>query len=157
MRQIHAESTAVIDARPEEVYAIVADYRHSHALILPKENFRDLQVEAGGQGAGTIITFRSGALGVMRAYRTTISEPDPGRVLVEADLQSTLVTTFTFTPLNNGQQVRVQIATDMDASPGIQGAVEQRMMPLVLRGIYKKELKLLAEVAEHQKARNGNL
>ncbi len=55
MNQIHAEASAVIEARPEKVYAILSDYRVSHPAILPKQYFTEVAVEQGGQGAGTIV------------------------------------------------------------------------------------------------------
>lgn len=55
MSQIHAQATAVIDAPPEVVYAILADYRADHPAILPKQYFAECAVEEGGQGAGTVI------------------------------------------------------------------------------------------------------
>lgn len=49
------KAAAILDARPEDVYATSADYQHGHPNILPKESLYDLQVERGGYGAGTII------------------------------------------------------------------------------------------------------
>jgi hypothetical protein len=36
---IHAEASMVIDARPEEIYAVVSDYRVGHPAILPRQYF----------------------------------------------------------------------------------------------------------------------
>lgn len=91
----------VIDARPEEIYAVLADYHYGHPQIVPKEYLRDLGVEAGGYGAGTIIRYRTRAFGVERGSRTVVSEPEPDRVLVE----TSIVTTFTLTPVNDGTRV----------------------------------------------------
>jgi uncharacterized protein YndB with AHSA1/START domain len=146
MSQVHVETTAVIAAPPEAVYALLADYEVGHPQILPPQYFRDFKVESGGRGAGTVICFQAGALGQMRRMRGSVAEPEPGRVLSEKYMDSTVVTTFTVTPVASGTQARVRIATDWDAAPGLAGAVERRLMPGIYRRIYRAELAQLAQV-----------
>jgi hypothetical protein len=55
MGLMRVQSSAVIPARPEAIYAVLADYREAHPAILPKPYFTELKVEEGGQGAGTVI------------------------------------------------------------------------------------------------------
>lgn len=145
MGQIHTEVSDIIPARPEVVYAVLADYRVGHPAILPKPYFTELKVEQGGQGAGTIVRTRMVVMGVERMFRLTVSEPEPGRVLKEVDEQAGVVTTFTVEPLNDGQQARVTIATEARASPGLMGVMEKLMNPPFTRRIYKEELQQLAE------------
>ena len=149
MRQIHVKADAVLDARPEVVYAAIADYKQGHPNIVPKESFFDLQVEQGGYGAGTIHSFKFKALGVVKTFRQRVSEPEPGRVLVEQDidtLQNT-TTTFTVTPVENGQKAHVEIATTMNPTPGLAGVVERMLVPMINARVYRKELKLLEAFA----------
>ncbi|GAC1428065.1 MAG: hypothetical protein NVS4B1_22630 [Ktedonobacteraceae bacterium] len=150
MRQIHVKEVAVLDARPEDVYATIADYRNGHPHIIPKESLYDLQVEQGGYGAGTVIRFKAKVLGVERAMYQRVSEPEPGRVLVEQDIDTpqNVVTTFTVTPMEQAQKSHVEIATTMNASPGLAGFVESIVVPLVNPPIYRKELKQLEAVAQ---------
>ncbi len=149
MNSLTISTSAVIHARPEKVYSVIADYRTGHPAILPKENFADLQVESGGYGAGTIIRFRSRVLGTERGFHQIVSEPEPGRVLVEKDIQGPVTTTFTVTPVENGQgseglHSQVKITTEMETSPGIQGLVERLVLPRALKPVYKKELEQLS-------------
>src|SRR5436190_6741489 len=123
MSKIHSEATALIDARAEDIYAIISDYKNGHPLILPKEHFRDLVVEEGGKGEGTVIRFVTRAGGQDRRFHVRITEPAPGRVLEEHDLDSDLVTTFTVTPTGEGKQTRVQIATEQSPSKGLRRMV----------------------------------
>ncbi len=150
MRQIHVKATAVLDARPEDVYATIADYHNGHPQILPKESLYDLQVEQGGYGAGTVIRFKAKVLGVERAMYHRVSEPEPGKVLAEQDIDAPqhLMTTFTVTPVEQSQKSYVEIATTMDARPGVAGLVEGIVVPLVNSPVYRKELKLLEAVAQ---------
>lgn len=143
----HAERSATIPARPETVYAILADYRHAHPRILPKPYFTSLTVEHGGMGAGTVIQIVMRVLGQERAMRQIVSEPEPGRVLVEQDADADLTTTFTVTPVGDWQQAHVTIATDWTARPGVGGWVEKTLTTALLRSIYAKELALLASYA----------
>jgi carbon monoxide dehydrogenase subunit G len=135
----------MIDARPEEIYAVLSDYQEAHAAILPKPDFTEVTVEQGGIGAGTGLRVRMKVMGVERSYHLLVSEPEPGRVLVETDADAGLLTTFTVEPLNEGKQSRVTITIDAKASPGIMGLMERLMNPPVTRRIYRQELQQLAD------------
>ncbi|MBI5668800.1 MAG: SRPBCC family protein [Chloroflexi bacterium] len=144
MSPIHAEVTEVIDARPEDVYAVVSDYEVGHPAILPKPYFTGLKVEQGGKGTGTVARASMNVFGSKREFRVVVSEPEPGRVLVEADPDAGVVTTFIVEPVNGGQQSRVTIATDSEARPGFTGVMERLMNPPIMRRIYQQELRQLA-------------
>jgi hypothetical protein len=146
MRQARAEASAIIDARPDEVYLILADYHNGHPQILPREYFRALSIEAGGRGTGTIFRVRVRIGMIERSYRMLVSEPEPGRVLVETDIESDLTTTFTITPVNEERQARVEIATSWETASGLGGLLEQVLTPPLLRRVYGKELRQLAAV-----------
>lgn len=72
-----------------------------------------------------------------------ITEPEPGRVLLEKQTNGSIVTTFIVTP-EGGNQARVTITTDYEAS-GVAGFMEKLMAPAVLRGVYEKELRQLEQ------------
>ena len=150
MGQITVKAEAVLNACPEDVYATIADYQHGHPNILPKERLYDLQVEQGGYGAGTIIRFKVKVLGVEQAAYQRVSEPEPGRVLVEQDIDSArnAMTTFIVTPVEQDQKAHVEISTTMNTSPGFQGFVERILVPIIQPPVYRKELKLLEIVAQ---------
>jgi Polyketide cyclase / dehydrase and lipid transport len=154
VNQINAQGTAVLDARPEDVYATIADYRQGHPQILPRRNLYDLQVEQGGYGAGTTIHFTSRLLGVEQSFHQQVSEPEPGTVLVEEDIASPRheVTTFTVRPVEQGRKAHVTIATTMNASAGFRGLVERALVPIALRRVYREELHLLEVVARKRSA-----
>jgi hypothetical protein len=151
MGQISVKANAILNARAEDVYATIADYRHGHPNILPPA-FSDLQVEQGGYGAGTIIRFKMKVLGIEQAFYHRVSEPEPGRVLVEQDIDSVqnIITTFVVDPLENGQKAHVEISTTMNASVGLTGVVERIVVPLINSRLYRKELQLLEGVAQRQ-------
>jgi hypothetical protein len=146
MPRIQATASAVIDAPPHTVYAILADYRHGHPQILPKAYFGALVVEQGGTGAGTRIRFDIRLLGTTHSVRAAITEPEPGRVLAETDLDTGAVTTFTVVPAPGGRGTDVTITTAWTAS-GVRGWVEGRIAPPMLRRIYTEELQNLARHA----------
>lgn len=144
MSQIHASAAQVIDAQPEEIYAILADYHNQHPHILPKQYFKSLEIESGGQGAGTVFRSLVRVNGVERRNHMLVSEPAPG-VLVETDTDTGMKTTFTITPVQDGKQANLEIATDWEASPGLAGLMEKVGSPPVMRRIYRAELRQLAE------------
>lgn len=140
MAEIQVAAERVIDGPADRVYGYLADYRQHHPRILPA-NFSDLVVERGGVGAGTVFRFRSTAGGRTRDFHMEVSEPQPGRVLVERDLDSSLITTFTVTP--EGERCRVRIETRWQGAGGIGGLFERLFAPRVLRRIYADELERL--------------
>ena len=140
MGSIHVSAEGRVEAPAETVYGYVADMREHHPRFLPPA-FSGFQVESGGVGAGTITRFTVNAGGRSRAYRMQVTEPEPGRVLVESDTNSSLVTTTTVTPDGSASQVR--ISTTWDGAAGIGGFFERRFAPKVMQGIYADELERL--------------
>lgn len=144
------EVSQIIQARAETVYAILADYREGHPRILPKPYFTGLTVEQGGVGAGTVFTAHMEVYGVKRSYQMTVSEPEPGRVLVERDEVAGVETTFTVEPLADPRHSRVTIYTQARTSPGLLGILEKMTTPAISRKIYREELAILNKVAQQQ-------
>lgn len=149
MGEYQVKSTAMINAPAARVYAIIADYHNGHPHILPKHIFTELVVEAGGVGQGTLLRFQMSAFGQTRTIRAAISEPEPGRLLVESSLDGGSVTTFTVDPLTGGQQAHVTIATNgKTTSSGVSAMIERFLTKRFLLNVYAQELKLLKQFAE---------
>jgi hypothetical protein len=143
MSRLHVEESAVINASAQAVYAVFSDYRVGHNAILPKPYFTDMIVVEGGKGAGTIIDVHMEVFGSKAFYHQIVSEPEPGRVLVETDQEQGVVTTFTVDPVEGGSKALVTIATEMPTKRGVAGLVEKLINPPVMRWIYRKELRNL--------------
>jgi hypothetical protein len=141
---LYAAATARIDAPAARVYALLADYHAGHPRILPPKFFKEMRVEEGGTGAGTLIHLRMRGLGRERVMRMRVSEPEPGRVLAERDLDSDAVTTFRVKA--DGEGTRVTIAVEWTPAGGLAGLTERWMAPRLLRRVFTEELRLLAEV-----------
>ena len=129
------------------VYELIRDFREHHPRFLPP-SFSDLEIEQGGIGAGTIITFTATALGRERRYRLRVDEPTPGQVMTESDTLSDMVTTWTVTP--EGDTSRVRIETEWAGAEGTAGFFERLLVPLAMRRIYNEELRRLDRYAEAQ-------
>lgn len=139
--------SAVIPARRERVYSLISNYRDGHPRILPKQ-FTSLVVEEGGIGAGTVIRFQMSFFGKKQTFRAAITEPEPGRVLVETDLDSNgAITTFTVNPGHAPADTNVTISTELPVRAGLLGTMERTLSTLFLRPIYKRELENLARVS----------
>lgn len=144
MNQMQVSYSAVIDARPQQVHAVISDYHVGHVAILPKPEFQELIVEQGGQGEGTVTRIKMKVMGREFIYHHKISEPEPGRTLKETDLDTGLGTLFTFEPVGDGSQTRVTITTDFPARSGLAGAIERWLTTRVTQRLYKRELDNLA-------------
>ena len=140
-------ASAIIPARRERVYSLLANYRDGHPRILPKQ-FSGLVVEEGGIGSGTVICFQMSVLGKRQQFRAAITEPEPGRVLVETyvDPEGT-ITTFTVDAGTAPADSNVTISTELPVRSGFQGSMEKIFATLLLGPIYRKELENLARVA----------
>jgi uncharacterized protein YndB with AHSA1/START domain len=136
MAKVVASAERSIDAPADKVYSYLADM-HQHQRFLPPA-FSDFQIEEGGVGAGTITAFKITAGGRTRSYRTQISEPAPGRTLVETDTNSSLVTTFNVTP--QGDKSQVSITSSWDGASGIGGFFERTFAPRALHRLFLDEL-----------------
>ncbi|HKX00101.1 MAG TPA: SRPBCC family protein [Bryobacteraceae bacterium] len=141
-------ASARINAPAGRVYTTLADYRNGHPPILPTE-FSGMTVERGGTGQGTIVRFNMRLLGKTQTYRAAVTEPEPGRVLVEKDLETNgAVATFTVNPGPDETKSDVTIVTELPVRGGLVGAIERTVTTRLLRPIYIRELALLAAQVE---------
>lgn len=154
MKPIHISVTRRLHAPADRVYDVLADYELGHRLILPARVFTDLQVERGGRGEGTVIHFGMKAFGKVNRARALVSEPEPGRVLVERALngkgfdaveEDGVVTTFVVDPV---EETRADVTIDTRWTPKGAGAWFERLVaPLFLKRLYVEELGNLEKVA----------
>lgn len=136
--------TVRIAAPAGKIYDIISDYHVGHPSILPPQ-FRNMVIVQGGRGAGTVTHFEVKAFGRTQKIRHEVFEPEPGRVLMEKDLDSTTTTRFILEPTDGG--TNVTILTDMPLKPGIAGKIEKWLSTKFLLGLYETELGKLAKVA----------
>ena len=141
-------ASKLISSPAQRIYGLIADYRNGHPRILPRPYFVSLSVEQGGYGAGTVINFQMQLMGRIQSFHSTITEPDPGHILVETDRNTGAVTTFTVEPRREGQEAFVTITTTTNVPDGIVGKIQGRLTSQLLRPIYLKELDQLAAVAK---------
>ncbi len=140
-------ASAVIPARHDQIYSLLANYHDGHPRIVPKQ-FSNLAVEQGGIGAGTIIRFQMSVFGRKQNLRAAVTEPEPGRVLVETYIDNNgAVTTFTVDPGTAPADSRVTISTELPVRGGFLGHIERAFATMLLRPIYVKELQNLARIA----------
>lgn len=145
VRKVRAISSRDIGAPAGVAYGILADYREAHPAILPSPPFEDYCLLAGGQGAGTEISFVMRAFGGRHVSRGTVSEPEPGRRLVEYYPESDVTTSFTVDSLAT-DRCRVTIATEWEA-PIPRVWIERLFAPRFLRRVFDQELDNLARRA----------
>lgn len=153
MKPIIVEATRIVDAPPAAAYNVFRDYNVGHQAVLPKPEFESMVVEKGGVGEGTVIYLTTRMFGQIRHMRQIVSEPEPGRVLMEKDVDSTLFTHFIVDPLDDGRRSVVTIRTEFPSPGGIAGLIQRLMLPSVMRGLYEREL---ANLADYLRENAGN-
>lgn len=146
MAQLFASVTYRFNAPAAKVYSILADYRNHHPHILPPKYFAGLKVLEGGRGAGTIFRATMRVLGKKTDFRMLVTEPQPGRMLAEIDLDNELITTFTVRPKGENR-TEVEISTRWTGKRGLAGVMERLFIPALLERIYRQELYQLEKYA----------
>lgn len=144
MGQVSASSTVMIDAEPAAVMAAVADYQTVRPKIL-SEHYRDYRVLEGGQGAGTVATWKLQAT-KSRVRDVKASVDVAGHTVIEKDANSTLVTNYTVAPAGPGSSVTVK--TSWTGAGGVKGFFEKTFAPLGLKKIQAEVLANLKREVE---------
>ena len=140
MGQVSASSTVLIDAPPERVLAAVADYATVRPKIL-SSHYSAYQVLEGGQGAGTVATWKLQAT-KSRVRDVKANVDVAGHTVIEKDANSTMVTNWTVAPAGTGSSVTLK--TSWTGAGGVAGFFEKTFAPLGLK-------KIQAEVLENLK------
>jgi len=156
------EASRRIDAPAETAYAIIANYHEHHPKILPPQ-FGAFEVLEGGIGEGTVIRFSMTIKGRKNFGTMHVSEPEPGRLLVESNPESGLVTESSVAPLSGstcevtfktyGRRIR-QVHRFMGRF--VEGSLA-RVYRSVLRPIYQDELQRLDQYAQELSTGNINV
>ena len=144
MGQVSASSTVLINAEPAVVFAAVADYQTVRPKIL-SSHYSGYQVLEGGQGAGTVATWKLQATEKrVRDVKATVDVA--GHAVIEKDANSTMITNWTVSPAGEGSSVTVK--TSWKGAGGIGGFFEKTFAPLGLRKIQAEVLENLKKQVE---------
>jgi polyketide cyclase/dehydrase/lipid transport protein len=127
----------------DAVYSVIRDYHRRQGALT--ENFRDYQVEEGGDGDGTVVSYTFHAGHTERHYRLRSSEDAATRTLRERDEHSTFQATWIVRPAESGSVVAV--TCEWDGADGVAGVMERTFAPPGLRRIYGQVLEQLDELA----------
>jgi hypothetical protein len=151
MTQVRVIESAVIDAPPAAVYAVLRDYHVGHPAILPPQ-FTGITVETGGYGAGTIGRADMKLFGQKASFRFEVSEPDPGRIMVEANLDGSFVTAFCVEPENGGSQSLVTFDSEFQFPNSPAGWIRRWLLIPMMHRMYREELGILNHYLRAQQA-----
>ena len=147
MGQVSAASTVLIDAEPEIVLSAVADYQTIRPKIL-SSHYSGYQVLEGGQGAGTVATWKLQATkSRVRDVKATVDVA--GHTVIEKDANSTMVTNWTVAPAGTGSSVTTK--TTWTGAGGVKGFFEKTFAPLGLKKIQAEVLDNLKKEVEASK------
>lgn len=139
MGQVTATTAVQIAAAPEAVFAALADYTEIRPAVLPA-NYRDYRVDAGGNGAGTVVHWILQA--TEKRSRDVLADVTvSGQTITETDRNSSMVTTYTVSPSGAGSTV--ETTTSWQGAGGIGGFFEKTFAP---KGLGRIQAELLGNV-----------
>jgi len=144
MGQVSAVSTVLINAEPAAVLAAISDYQTVRPKIL-SSHYSGYQVLEGGQGAGTVATWKLQATkSRVRDVKATVDVA--GHTVIEKDANSSLVSNWTVAPAGTGSSV--DLKTTWTGAGGVKGFFEKTFAPLGLRRIQDEVLENLKKHVE---------
>jgi hypothetical protein len=147
MSTFHFAAERLLHAPADVVYHCLADYHAHHRAaadggFLPPI-FTRLEVLEGGVGGGTLMRFTTSVGGRSATRTQRVSEPEPGRVLLESGDGEGSV--FTVQP--EGSATRLRIETTLRA-PGLEGLIMRWFGARVLGPLYADEMSRLEHYAQ---------
>jgi hypothetical protein len=126
------------------VLAAIADYQTVRPKIL-SSNYSDYQVLEGGQGAGTVASWKLQATkSRVRDVKATVDVA--GHTVIEKDANSSMVINWTVAPAGAGSSVNLK--TTWTGAGGVGGFFEKIFAPLGLRKIQDEVLANLKKEVE---------
>lgn len=144
MGHVSAASTVLINVEPTAALAAVADYQSVRPKVL-SPHYQDYQVLEGGQGQGTVATWKLQATkSRIRDVRASVDVA--GHAVIEKDANSTMVTNWTVAPAGSGSSVTVK--TTWAGAGGVKGFFEKTFAPLGLKKIQAEVLANLKKELE---------
>ena len=144
MGHVSAASTILINAEPAAVLSAVGDYQTVRPKIL-SSHYRDYQVLQGGQGQGTVASWKLQATkSRVRDVRANVDVA--GHAVIEKDANSSMVTNWTVAPAGPGSSVTV--TTTWTGAGGVKGFFEKTFAPLGLKKIQAEVLANLKKEIE---------
>jgi hypothetical protein len=142
MTELRAGATRSVSAPPERVLEFLRDYNKRPSILTSQ--YRNYRVEEGGTGAGTVIFYTQHSPGRSHDFRLRIEEAEDG--LVERDVESSFVSTWTVLPTATGSSVMLEGA--WESAGGIGGFFEKLFAPMSLRRTYGQVLDQLAAAVQ---------
>ena len=144
MGHVSAANTILINADPTTVLSAVGDYQTVRPKML-SSHYRDYQVLEGGQGQGTVASWKLQATkSRVRDVRANVDVA--GHAVIEKDANSTMITNWTVAPAGPGSSVTV--TTTWVGASGVRGFFEKTFAPLGLRKIQAEVLANLKKELE---------
>jgi hypothetical protein len=140
--ELRAAATRSISVPPAQVLEFLRDYNRRPEILT--EQYRGYHVEEGGTGAGTVFVYSQHSPGRSRRFRLQVEASDDG--LVERDVESSFVSTWTVLPTATGSSVMLEGA--WESAGGIGGFFEKLFAPMSLRRTYGQVLDKLAAQVE---------
>jgi hypothetical protein len=142
MTELRAAATRSVSAPPERVLEFLRDYNKRPSILTAQ--YRDYRVEEGGTGTGTVIFYTFHSPGRSHDFRLRAEEAEDG--LVERDVESSFVSTWTVLPTATGSSVMLEGA--WESTGGIGGFFEKLFAPMSLRRTYGQVLDQLAAAVQ---------
>lgn len=146
MGQVVATAGGIVRAPADRVLAALADYAGTRPRILP-EQYSEYRVTEGGHGAGTRVHWKLATTSKRVRDQDVVVSSAPDGGLVETDINSSMVTTWTVHAADAGVTT-VRVRSTWTGASGVGGFFERTFAPRGLARIHEAVItRLDAEIA----------
>jgi hypothetical protein len=132
---------------------VLADYTTHHPRIMPPEHFSDLEVELGGIGDGTVFHITARVAGKRQRLHMRVTEPEPGSILRETNLDTGVVTEFSVSGNGSGTTL-VRMSSEWEAR-GVRGWIDRIVAPRLMHRLFAEQLDQLESYVRSKEAQGA--
>jgi hypothetical protein len=145
MYQMYSEISQILNVYPEQIDALLSEYRDGYRALEPKQYFMDLHLQTNDTNTGNIVAVTMNLSGTIHQFQEPISERIPLRTIVEFDTQVDAIIAIAIEATASPNKTRVTISTIEANSPYLVDFLSALLIPQNITQLYNEERQKLAQ------------
>lgn len=137
MTRTHSEISQILDARPDQIDAILTEYRMGNRAIAPQPLCMDLQIVEHIPETGAVIHAKVSLTHFEHTFEEIVNEDVPLRLIMEYDAEWETMVMIMIEPIIHSEKTRITISTTYVPQANFTYFVEDLLIPGNLHHIYE--------------------